>query len=225
MKLLLDAIFPPRESELVVRACTTDDLVALLSPTVIRVPGSEISEVTSLLPYQHPLVQACVLEAKFHGNARATALLGHALCEYLTDFIIKSLEFPQENIIFVPIPLSRARLRSRGYNQTERIAREAFNSARDEFEGRVCLEPNLLRRTRDTQPQTSLGGAARRQNMIEAFILSPSVQTDQSYQAFNPAHTYILFDDVVTTGATLSSAVQTLKNAGAHRVFALALAH
>ncbi len=212
MKILVDAIFPPRESELRVRACSKDKLGALLSPMS---KAGEGLEAIGLLPYAHEDVQACIIEAKFHAHARATQLLGHVLHEYLLKRIIENEELPEEKIILVPIPLSRARYRSRGYNQTERIAKCALVG----LETYVRLESSFLVRTRDTIPQTTLGGDARRKNIIGAFAVS------DLHQSCNPSHTYIVFDDVSTTGATIDAAIRTLTKAGARYVSAVALAH
>ncbi|MDB5245041.1 MAG: putative phosphoribosyltransferase [Parcubacteria group bacterium] len=208
MKLILDAVFPPRESEVRVRTCSADTLITLLSPAVV--PGESHGAV-GLLPYGNVMVQACVLEAKFHGNVRATQLLAHVLHEYLFEFITETKEFSQEKIIFVPIPLSRSRKRERGYNQTEQIARHAIIG----LEEYISLESDLLARTRETLPQTTLGGDARRLNIKGAFVAS---------RPCNPTHTYIVFDDVITTGATLATALEALTNAGAQHIAALALA-
>jgi ComF family protein len=209
MKLLIDVLFPPRESEVRVRKYSEDTMLALLIPTVV--PG-ECPDAIGLLRYTNEHAQTCVLETKFHGNARATQLLGRVLHEYLRELLIETQEFSQKKIILVPIPLSRARLRSRGYNQTEEIARHAIKGLEDY----VVLETDLLIRTRDTLPQTTLGGDARRLNIKGAFATS---------RPCDPAHTYIVFDDVITTGATLAAAAEALANAGARYVSALALAY
>ncbi|MDB5190212.1 MAG: competence protein competence protein ComFC [Parcubacteria group bacterium] len=215
MKTIIDLIFPPRESELRVREYTKNDVLALLCPTVLNDTSTERSAskpLMALLPYKHETVQACVIEAKFHNNAQATALLAHVLHEYLFDFITETKEFFQEKIIFVSIPLSRSRKRERGYNQAEQIATHALVG----LEEYIALDPGLLVRTRDTVPQTTLDGGARRQNIIGAFATT---------RPCNPAHTYIVFDDVVTTGATLHAAAETLTKAGAKHIITLALAH
>ncbi|MES2225677.1 MAG: hypothetical protein V4480_02610 [Patescibacteria group bacterium] len=209
VEMLIDIVFPPRPSELVVRAMHDDSLPQLLSPSVISL--GDLSAV-GLLPYSNSEVQSCIIETKYHGNAQATTHLACTLHEYLLDLIADLRDLSSGSFVLVPVPLSSSRLRERGYNQTERIAREALQG----LEAHLHLATDTLLRTRDTLPQTSLGGHARLRNVEGAFVAKGPC---------NRAHTYIVFDDVITTGATLSQAVRALKNAGATDVQALALAH
>jgi ComF family protein len=194
---ILDLLFPPRDTEALVREAS---LSSLGSHAHAR---THADGTVSLFPYKARLAQACVLEAKFQGNERAQQLLGSALAEYLQ-------ELDAEGAVLVPVPLSRERRAERGYDQCERIARYAAELAQ------VPLDTELLVRVRDTLPQTSLGRRERLRNLHGAFAVS---------RPPSPAHTYIVFDDVRTTGSTLAAAVSALKEAGAERVTGLSLAH
>jgi len=198
MRLLstfLDFLFPVRDTEGLVRDATVTTLGTYARPSIVE-------ETITLLPYRSTLVKACIVEAKFRDNTKAQILLGTVLADYLAEI--------PEPLYVIPIPLSTTRYKERGYNQTERIAREAL----PRLPG-VLLDTTILKRVRDTIPQTSLGGRARRTNLAGAFHAS----------GVNPAHTYIVVDDVMTTGATLKTAVSALKEAGAVRIIAIALAH
>jgi ComF family protein len=202
-KRFLDLVFPPRRSELLVRTTSIEELVRLISPVVLV---HEACEVTTLLPYQHPLVQATIIEAKFHRNQKAESLLGAVLSEYLAEFSSEEAGLSGD-IVIVPVPLSSLRLATRGYNQVERICQ----SARSE----IPVDTDVLTRVRDTVPQTTLTRAARLTNMKGAF---QAVRVD-------PTVTYLGIDDVCTTGATLSSAREALIRKGATHVLCIALAH
>lgn len=108
--------------------------------------------------------------------------------------------------LVIPVPLFPSRQRSRGYNQSERLA--------DSFSHHTGLPllSDALARTRDTISQTTLGRTARLSNMVGAF----SCVRPQAVRG----KVVLLIDDVATTGATLEGCARALKLAGAKRVFA-----
>ncbi len=114
--------------------------------------------------------------------------------------------------IVVPVPLHRVKLRERGYNQSERIARGIAE---------VCgwrVIPDAVLRTRYTGTQTALGVEERRRNVHDAFRCLPDCRTDIRGQRC------LLVDDVITTGATTTSCARALREAGAATVIAASIA-
>jgi ComF family protein len=204
-RMLLDILFPPRSDEALVQEATHASLGIHAHARAIG------ARTAALLPYRARLVRACVLEAKFRDSERAQRLLASVLADYLSEWSADHEPFTEASVVLVPVPLSRERRRERGYNQAERVARKAA-----ERMPAVAVDLELLVRTRDTLPQTSLDGAARRKNMQDAF---------QAVGTPDPGHTYIVFDDVLTTGTTLKAAMEALESAGARRVYGLALAY
>lgn len=207
-EFLLDAVFPPRDTELLVRTASPELVKGILSP-VVRGEGAHA--VLSLFSYMDAFGQACILEAKFEDNMHAAGLLGSALYEFLYEFLAESAAFDPAPPILVPLPLSSTRLQERGYNQTERVARHAL-----EIGLKIELDSSLLVRTRSTKPQTSLSGRARRSNVAGAFATT---------HPCDPYRTYIVFDDVVTTGNTMRAACEALRAGGALRLLPLTLAY
>lgn len=110
-------------------------------------------------------------------------------------------------ISLIPIPLSAGRLRSRGYNQAERLA--AALAARLGVPSR----PDVLMRARDTGTQTALTPEARRANVADAFRARGNV-----------VGRAVLVDDVFTTGATLAAAATALAAREVERVEAVTFA-
>lgn len=104
--------------------------------------------------------------------------------------------------VLVPVPLSRRRLRHRGYNQAEVIARELGRT------WDVPCDSGVLIRTRDTKTQTALTPDERNSNVAGAFFASPAPSPRAE------ASSIILVDDVLTTGATLVAAAAALQEAG-----------
>jgi predicted amidophosphoribosyltransferase len=260
-RFIVDAVFPPRETALLARSVSLTALGALLQPELLQVvtgtsTGGESSSplyVTTLLPYREPLVQALIIEAKYENNRRAQELLGILLAAYIESRshldIYQGETLMEASIILIPVPLSQKRRKSRGYNQVEEVARFAQRSASQDITRSAHLNapftvlPHALIRTRDTAPQTSLGQDARRSNMTGAFGAGPSLDSIFSENGGSPdsPHTFILLDDVLTTGATLAAAYTALQQsardafqntnekysvqATANNIIVLALAH
>ena len=109
----------------------------------------------------------------------------------------------------LPMPLSPARLRQRGYNQALLLAR-ALAPER--------VHARLLLRTHHTEAQSHLTRAQRLTNLRGAFVL------DASQAAQLRGRAVLLIDDVMTTGATLHAATQPLRAAGVARLTTLVLA-
>lgn len=104
---------------------------------------------------------------------------------------------PGKGDTIVPVPTTAVRLRKRGYNQTELIAGEVASAT-----GAVCK--NLLRR-RKGESQVGLSAAERYRNIRGKFSFRGTGDT--------PGRTW-LFDDVMTTGATILECLAVLENAG-----------
>ena len=199
---LLDILFPPRVDEIALRNVSIDDFLALVTP---RLTPETRPETIVLLPFNYPSVRAAIHEAKYHGNTQSFQLLALALTEYL-----RGADDWFRTPIIVPIPLGKERRKERGFNQVEEVA----NRAAKLLGGAV--DATLLIRTRETTSQISLPRRAREENMRGAFKATRRVDASQ---------TYIVIDDVLTTGATLQAAIDALKRAGAEHIIPLALAH
>lgn len=208
VRALLDVLFPPRTSSTRVSQATLTTLGALVSPLLI--PLNEV-EIVSLLPYRAPLVRSLILEAKYHEHAKAHMLLGAILAEYLLS-LEEDTPFESPCFVLIPVPLSKKRYRERGYNQTERIVREALKLLPDTF----SVDTRMVRRVRDTMPQTKLGRNARLKNMDGAFALVGTLDRNC---------TYIVIDDVMTTGTTLATIMETIRAGQPRCLRAVSLAH
>ena len=107
------------------------------------------------------------------------------------------------------MPLHSSRLRQRGYNQSELLAKAAAKASG------IPLETRLLSRTKNTSPQVeSQSRDQRRDNVDGNFECRSSIA----------GVSVILIDDVATTGSTISACAAVLKAAGARSVWGLVLA-
>ena len=197
-----DFLFPPRVDEVALRDFSDEKFFALLQPRLVPEtrPGT-----VALLPFSDLDIRAAIHEAKYHGSGRAFTLLGAALADYLRD-----CDDIGKKARIIPVPLGTKREKERGFNQVREVARRASK------ETGIEIEDSLLTRTRETPSQVSLHRDKREENMRGAFVAAHPA---------DPTYTYIVVDDVITTGATLQAAIDALKAAGATHVIPIALAH
>ncbi len=108
----------------------------------------------------------------------------------------------------IPVPLHPRRLRERGFNQAELLAREVSRGLR------LPVLATALRRVKATAAQSTLPRDDRRANVREAFEATSAL----------PPESVLLVDDVIATGFTASACAGRLLNAGAHGVAVLTAA-
>ncbi|MDO8536841.1 MAG: ComF family protein [bacterium] len=143
---------------------------------------------------------------KFRFIKKAAEPLGKFLIRYT-----EGLSLPVQKFVVVPIPLSGTRLRERGFNQSELVAKifaDHFN---------LALETKLLLRVKNTKPQSETRNLVeRKENIKECFaVITPEYLRGKNI---------ILIDDVTTSGATLFEAAKVLKSAGVRKILALTVA-
>lgn len=150
-------------------------------------------------PWSH-----CIARFKF----RQQVGWAHALAELLRHSPWAEPALERCDLV-VPMPLSTERLRERGYNQALELSRRLAPRKTD---------PRLLLRIRHTLPQRALNRQERLRNVRGAFLADPL------HAARLHGRRVLLVDDVMTSGASLFAAAQTLRQAGAAGVSALVLA-
>lgn len=121
--------------------------------------------------------------------------------------LLSGLPIPAADGI-VPVPLHSARLRDREFNQTALIGRHLSR-----FTGMPLLL-DVLKKKRETPPQTDVTGKERLKNVKDSFTVTKDVTGLR----------IVIVDDVITTGATVDECARVLIKAGAESVFVVALA-
>lgn len=158
-----------------------------------------------------------VYSAAFYEGALRSSLLRYkfgcipsyskAYCELILSILPASVF---ETDIITWVPLSRKRLRQRGYDQAQLLARgiAAASGRRPE---------KLLNKIKNTAPQSGSGAReARKANIAGAYSMVPSADA--------AGKRIVIIDDIVTTGSTLSECARVLKAAGAKSVTAVTVA-
>lgn len=210
MQFLFDFLFPPRADEKAVREISPEGFFALVAPRLVPTTRPACA---ALLPFSDPRVRSALHEAKYHGSERAFFLLAEALADYLRDM---DGGFTKSCIV-VPVPLGAVRMRARGFNQVEEVAKRAIRALpKGNQTSLFMLDATVLERVRETPSQVSLPRAEREGNMRGAFAAT---------RRADPSSVYLILDDVLTTGATLQAAIDALAAAGAEYIVPIALAH
>ena len=156
--------------------------------------ASGMHRVVAPFEYRFP-VDRLVQRFKFAGDLAVGRWLALQLA-------MRARRQPRPDLL-VPVPLTRTRLRTRGFNQSVEIARAVSRALR------IPAAMRLLERTRDAPPQAGLTRRARRANLRGAFRCRGGALAGRRVA---------LIDDVVTTGATADAAARALRRAGAVRV-------
>ena len=161
----------------------------------------EIDGISSPFCFEGMIRQA-IIQLKYHHFKALAPSLAQLLVDYLKSK-------PLSADVIVPVPLHRRRLKRRGYNQSDLLARELGKGMN------IPVVDDCLRRLRDTPSQTKSAAERRHANMQEAF----ACESGRLWQKH-----VILVDDVSTTGATLNSCAIALKESGVASVWGLTLA-
>jgi len=133
--------------------------------------------------------------------------LAKRLGALLAEQVVAIPDLPND-LVAVPVPLFGKKLRSRGFNQSELLARGLLGALRQRRPDlRIKLASALLVRRRATESQAGLDPHERRANVRGAFFVPrPEVVRGRNV---------ILIDDIYTTGATARACSAALRKAGA----------
>lgn len=159
--------------------------------------------------YESPLVKQIIHKYKYDFIQDLAKPLGQLMAKRLS---ISSLI--NNNIVLIPVPLHKKRLRWRGFNQAELLAFEVGQQLK------IQAANDILIRTKHTLPQVNIKSSKqRKENIKQSFSVNPDFKNNLKNK------TIILIDDISTTGATLEECALTLSPLKPKQIWGLVMAH
>lgn len=144
--------------------------------------------------YYHPHSETAQIVYRLKYNNRPD--IGEDMGRVMASELQRS-DFFSDIDILLPVPLSRRRLRQRGYNQSEMLATGVSDITH------LPIVTKTLRRKEFQQSQTMLNRWQRQENVADTFELIDDSQLRNKH--------ILLIDDVCTTGATLIACANAIK--------------
>jgi ComF family protein len=164
-------------------------------------PLQHIDGIRAAAHFKDNPIRPAIHFLKYKNHRAIIMILARMLAEAYYRYMLKA-------DIIVPVPLHPARLKERGYNQSELLAYQLSDLVG------LPVDRQSLRRVRQTKAQVELDAVERRENVVNAFTCGEMLLSQN----------VLLIDDVCTTGSTLDSCAMALKAGGVSSVWGLTLA-
>ena len=165
--------------------------------------GSPLSRLVALTHYRGG-VKVVLRDMKFRGKRKDALCLSSLLTRVPARALVGDVD------CVVPVPISEAKRRVRGFNQTELLFEDWTRS------NGFIWHADALLRVRDTEAQWKLSKRERKANLVDAFSIAD--------EAVVRGKRVLLVDDIYTTGATMEVCATLLLTAGALSVSGLVMA-
>lgn len=177
-----------------------------------KVDSNYLDRLFVISDYKNHLLSKAVHLLKYNFIADLATPLGTLGAETITKFS----NFPTPDII-IPVPLHKRRLRWRGFNQSELLAKQISKKLMPNFE--LLVSTDILLRKNYSKPQMKIKDSiTRAQNIKNCF------QIDRKKSKFLKQKNILLIDDICTTGSTLNECAKELKRFHPKSISAVVLA-
>lgn len=171
----------------------------------------KLSGLYSALPYEERAL-AKKLIRQFKYEPRVKSLAGD-LASIMAEHLLitgKNTEKIWQNSVLIPVPLEKSKMKERGYNQSEELAKKLSETIK------TPLACGILVKIKKTESQMELSKEEREKNLKGAFLVkNPSKIKGKKV---------FLIDDVYTTGSTMEECARILRKSGAKEAWGIAIA-
>lgn len=178
--------------------------LAIFQMTKENLKEGYFQELIAIFPYEG-IIRQLLLAYKFHEKSY--------MCVCFVNFILKNkkiFEKLQTYDTIIPVPISKKRMKERGYNQSLLIARKISR------ELNISLQANCLFKTRNSIEQSKLNKEQRKANIQNVYEL-------QNREILNNKK-ILLIDDIYTTGSTANECAKVLQQAKPDKIDVLVVA-
>jgi len=173
-----------------------------------KVQLKELSDLYFATDYQKPLIKNLIHHFKYEPLVRE-------LAKNLASLIIEHFQSLDNkpnfrDFILIPVPLEKRKLKWRGFNQAEELAKELSSFLK------IPLFLDCLIKIKKTLPQVELSDQERKENIKGAFSCQhPELVKERKI---------LLVDDIYTTGSTLAECARVLKKSGGKEIIGIVVA-
>lgn len=211
---LMEILFPEDKSIVFLKKIKIKDLLP-------NVKIRKFQEAYYLFDYKIENIKNLIWYLKFKKQKGLALILGRILELKLEKILEIEKIKKNEEMILIPIPIHKKRLKERGYNQCDLISKSLMREfqKKTELKFGVIYKPNILIRSKYTQKQSWSNKKERQKNLKNVFVVDKKFKKEISCKKI------ILIDDVITTGSTIGEAKKVLLESGAVSVMAICLAH
>lgn len=203
--------------------------------------GFDTNKIKAVFCYRNKLCRQAIWEIKYRANRKLIRDFSLLLYEYILEELTDLKTFDNfGDIVLLPIPSTPTRTREKGFNQCILICEELIKIDKERNSKSFTMVKDFLIKKTDTMHQARVSNRkARLKNLINVFsidkkaggIFSTLNGLPDRSESIPPAslsnYSFIIIDDVITTGATMAEAFRALKTIGipTHKIRGFALAH
>lgn len=219
LEFVLNFLFPPicvncgkitenwildkyEENKWICNSCK-QKIIKFKKAQILKVRNTYYNKFVYIFEYKH-IIRKLIINYKFKSESY--------ISNFFAEIILKDKNLCRNFLIYdiiIPVPMSKSKLKKRGYNQTELIAKKLSKKLKIKTE-------KLLLKKENIETQSRLLKTGRRSNVRGAFYILEKEKIHNKK--------IILIDDIFTTGSTIRECCKILKEAGAQDILVLVLA-